>query len=315
MLTLAILDDYQHVAQRFGDWSVLEGRVAVRVLDTHVDTVESLVAAIGDCEIVLLMKERTPFGAKLLDRLPRLRLIVTTGSRNAVLDVAAARTRGIEVCGTRGHNSTHELAWGLLLGLARHVPQEAGTLRAGGPWQSTLGRVLGGKRLGVLGLGKVGSKVARLGLAFDMEVQAWSTHLTAERCAEVGVQRADSLDALFESSDALSIHLVLSERTRGLVGLSQLARMRPGAFLVNTARGPIVDEQALIEVLQTGAISAALDVFDHEPLPLDHPFRRLPNVLATPHLGYVTESCYRVFFEEALEDIVGWLDGSPPRGL
>jgi len=315
MLKLAVLDDYQRVALQFGDWSVLQGRVEVRVLHQHLDDIDSLVAAIADCEIVLLMKERTPFGQGVIDRLPKLRLLVTTGVRNAALDLAAATARGIQVCGTRGNNSTHELTWGLLLGLARHVPQEAASLRAGGPWQSTLGRVLGGKRLGVLGLGHVGGKVARLGLAFDMEVQAWSANLSQQRCDEVGVQRATSLDALLASSDAVSIHLVLSERTRGLIGREQLARMKPGAFLVNTARGPIVGEAALIEALRKGALSAALDVFEHEPLPPGHPFRTLPNVLATPHLGYVTENCYRVFFEDALEDIRGWLAGTPVRQL
>jgi phosphoglycerate dehydrogenase-like enzyme len=316
-LRCAILDDYQDVALRFGDWSGLADRIETRVFRDHFEAVEDLVAAIGDCEIVVAMRERTRFPAEVLARLPNLRLLITTGMRNASIDVAAANARGVAVCGTRGAGDpTTEHAWALILGLARHLVTEAAALRAGGPWQSTVGVDLQGKTLGLIGLGRLGGRVARVGQAFGMETVAWSQNLTPERTDELGVRLAPSLDDLMAASDIASIHLVLSRRTRGLIGARELARMKPSALLVNTSRGPIVDEAALVAALRAGTIAgAAVDVFETEPLPADHPMRTAPNLLATPHLGYVTAENYAVFFRDAVEDVAAFLAGAPVRRL
>ncbi|PLT46464.1 D-3-phosphoglycerate dehydrogenase [Paenibacillus pasadenensis] len=313
----AILDDYQEAALRCGEWDRLAGRIELTVLTEHHDDVDELAELLRDEEIVVIMRERTPFREELLARLPKLRLLVTTGMRNASIDLEAAARRGIAVSGTRGTSDAPiELTWALLLGLARHVRAENDSLRGGGPWQSTVGTDLHGRTLGLLGLGKIGSRVAEIGRAFGMQVLAWSQNLTAERAEEAGVERAASKQELLERSDFVSVHLVLSERTRGLLGAEELALMKQSAFLINTSRGPIVEEQALIEALRTGRIAGAgLDVFDVEPLPAVHPFRTLPNVLATPHIGYVTERNYRLYFEDAVADIEAWLDGSPIRPL
>jgi phosphoglycerate dehydrogenase-like enzyme len=278
--------------------------------------VDELVEALREFEIVVLMRERTPFPRAVLERLPALRLLVTTGMRNASVDVAAAVERGVLVCGTGGLTTgTAELTWALILNLARHVSQENVNLRAGG-WQHTVGTDLAGAQLGVLGLGRLGGQVARIGLAFGMAVSAWSEHLTDERAAEVGVRRAPTKAELLASSDVVTIHLVLSERTRGLLGAPELALIRPSALLVNTSRGPIVEESALVAALRTGRIAGAgLDTFDVEPLPADHPFRTLPTVLATPHLGYVTQGGYRVYYRDVVADIAGYLSGEPVRVL
>lgn len=315
MLTCAILDDYQDVATGLADWSSLADRVAVRTVRTHLPTQDSVVAAIADCEIVVIMRERTPFPAELLERLPRLRLLVTTGPRNAAIDLAVARSRGICVCGTASHPEPPvELAWALILGLSRHLVAEAGALRMGGPWQSTVGSDLAGRRLGLLGLGKTGTRMARIGQAFGMEVQAWSQNLTAERAEAEGVALAPSFAALLESSDVLSIHLVLGARTRGLVDAEALRRLPRHALLINTSRAAIVEADALAAALREGLIAGAgLDVFEDEPLPADSPWRTLPNLLATPHLGYVTQRNYRTYFPEIVDDIRAYLDGAPIR--
>jgi phosphoglycerate dehydrogenase-like enzyme len=276
-----------------------------------------VVAAVADAEIVVVMRERTPFPARLLARLPRLRLLVTSGMRNAALDVAAANGRGVVVCGTPSSPTPPvELTWALVLGLARQLVPESLALRAGGPWQSSVGRDLAGATLGVVGLGKIGGRVATVGQAFGMDVVAWSQHLTDERAAEAGVRRAERLPDLLAQSDVVTLHLVLSDRTRGLVGADQLAVMRRSAYLVNTARAGLVDTSALVAALVAGGIAGAgLDVYDEEPLPAAHLLRTLPNVLATPHLGYVTEANYRAYFTGAVEDIAAWQAGHPIRRL
>jgi phosphoglycerate dehydrogenase-like enzyme len=261
------------------------------------------------------MRERTPFTRARLERLPNLKLLVTTGMRNAAIDVGAAQERGIVVCGTGGVSAaTAELTWALILALARHVPAEDRSMREGG-WQTTVGIDLAGRTLGVVGLGNQGAPVARIGHAFGMRVIAWSQHLTPQRAAEHGAE-AVSRDELLEQSDVLTIHLKLSERSRGLIGAAELARMKPTALLVNTSRGPIVDEAALVAALRDGTIGgAALDVYDTEPLPAHHPLRSTPNTVLTPHIGYVTAATYEVFYGEALEDIAAWRGGEPLRVL
>jgi phosphoglycerate dehydrogenase-like enzyme len=315
MLRCAILDDYQNVALALADWGKLAGRVEPRAFNEYVADREQLVDMLADAEIIVAMRERTRIDRALIERLPRLKLLVTTGMKNAAIDVRAAADRGIIVCGTGSSpGATAELAWGLILAHLRHIPREMAEFSRGGRWQLTVGRELAGKRLGVIGLGKLGSRVARAGLAFEMKVAAWSSNLTRERCAEAGVEFAGSLDSLLRESDVVTIHLVLSERTRDLIGARELGLMKPTAILINTSRGPIVNEQALIAALREKKISGAgLDVFGEEPLPADHPLRALDNVVATPHLGYVTEENYRVYYGQAVEDIAAWLDGKPVR--
>ncbi|HEX5497001.1 MAG TPA: D-2-hydroxyacid dehydrogenase family protein [Mycobacteriales bacterium] len=316
-LRCAVLDDYQGVALSMADWTPLAGEVEVSALRRHLDDPDELVAAIANCQIVVAMRERTPFGADLFARLPELRLLVTTGMRNASIDLAAAAVHGVTVCGTAGaFEPTVELTWALVLGLARHLVTESTAFRDGG-WQSTVGVDLAGRRLGVLGLGRIGGRVAQVGSAFGMDVVAWSTNLTAERAAAEGVTLAPSMAELLATSDVVSIHLVLGERTRGLLGAGELALMKPTAYLVNTSRAAIVDTDALVEALRAGRIAGAgLDVFDVEPLPAGHPLRSLPTVLATPHLGYVSERNYRVhYFPQVVEDITAYLAGTPVRAL
>jgi phosphoglycerate dehydrogenase-like enzyme len=312
---VAILDDYQGVALRMADWASLPPSVDVAVFQDHAAGEERVAARLADFDVVVAMRERTPFPASLLARLPRLRLLVTTGMRNASIDVRAAADRGVLVCGTAGlPYPTAELTWALILSLVRRVPREDRATREG-RWQETLGTGLNGKTLGVLGLGTLGSRVARVGRAFEMEVLAWSQNLTAERAAAAGATLVGR-DELLERADVVTIHLVLSERTRGLVGARELGLMRREAYLVNTSRGPIVDEAALIQAVRAGAIAGAgLDVYDEEPLPPDHPLRRLPNTVITPHLGYVTEETYRIFYGQALEDVRAFLAGTPVRAL
>ncbi|MBR7674038.1 D-2-hydroxyacid dehydrogenase family protein [Streptomyces daliensis] len=317
-LHCAVLDDYQGVARSLADWSSgLGDAVEVRTVREHIADHDRLVEEIGDCEIVVIMRERTPFPEELFARLPRLRLLVTSGMRNASVDLAAADRHGVTVCGTgSGSEAPVELTWALLLGLARGLVQENTALREGGPWQSTVGADLHGKRLGLLGLGKIGGKVARVGQAFGMDVAAWSQNLTEERAADVGARRVETKEELLETSDFVSVHLVLGDRTRGLLGAAELRRMRPTAYLVNTSRAAIVDQDALAEALRDGWIAGAgVDVFEEEPLPVDHPYRSLPNLLATPHIGYVTRRNYEGYFREAVEDIAAWLAGEPVRRL
>jgi len=313
----AILDDYQHVALSFADWSPLKERVEMQVLSEHIADETELAAAIIDAEIVIIMRERTPFSASLLARLPNLKLLITSGMRNASIDMAAAKSRGVTVCGTgSGGSAPVEMTWALILGLARHLVEENNALCHNGPWQNTVGFGLSGKRLGLIGLGKIGQKMAVIAQAFGMHVVAWSQNLTAERAAECGVDFAASKEALLATSDVVSIHLVLSERTRGLLDAADLALMKPSGLLINTSRAAIVDQSALIAALKACKIGGAgLDVFDVEPLPANHPLRTLPNVLATPHLGYVADSNYQTYFTEAVDDIEAFLAGEPVRVL
>jgi phosphoglycerate dehydrogenase-like enzyme len=317
MLRCAVLDDYQNVALGFADWGKLASRVEVRVFNEHFTEPGALAAAIGDCEIVVIMRERTPFDRSLFERLPKLKLLVTTGQRNASIDLAAAAARGVVVCGTASHPSgTGELTWGLILALARHIPDEHARVRAGGRWQTSIGMDLAGRRLGIIGLGRIGAHVARVGNAFGMQVQAWSRSLSADKCAAAGVALAASLDALLADSDVVTIHVPLNAGSRGLIGAAQLGRMKPTALLVNTSRGPIVDEAALLAALRAGRIAGAgLDVYEPEPLPADHPLRSAGRLVTTPHLGYVTEDTYRQYFTHAVEDIAAWLNGAPVRTL
>jgi phosphoglycerate dehydrogenase-like enzyme len=313
---IAVLDDYQNVGRSLADWASLAPRAQAVFFHDHVSDIDQLTTRLADFEVVMLMRERTPMGADLIARLPKLKLIVTVGMWNASIDFEAAKARGILVCGTPGGdpNATPALTWGLVLALTRGIATQAASVRAGG-WQVGLGTDIYGKTLGVLGIGKIGQAVAGFGRAFGMKVIAWSQNLTPERAAECFAERVEK-NELFRRADVLCIHLKLGERTRGLVGARELSLMKPTAFLVNTSRGPIVDEQALIAALQARKIAgAALDVFDEEPLPQDHPFRYLPNVLATPHIGYVSEKTYRGAFPDAVEDIRAWLDGKPVRVL
>ncbi len=312
-MRLSILDDYQGVALGMADWSPLRGRVDIVVERKPFADEDAAARALADSEIVAAMRERTPFPRSLVERLPNLKLLNTTGMRNASFDLAALRDRGVVVCGTEGGGlDTAELAWGLILGAARRIAEDHLSMREG-LWQTRIGNRLEGKTLGVLGLGRLGSAVARVGLAFDMKVIAWSPNLTAERAAAVGVERVDK-EALLRRSDVLSVHMVLSPRSRGLVGRNDIALMKKTAILVNTSRGPIVDTYAVIEALEAGRLGyAAFDVYDREPLPADHPLRRTPNVLLTPHIGYVTEENYRSSYPQIVENIIAFLDGNPVR--
>jgi phosphoglycerate dehydrogenase-like enzyme len=311
-----ILDDYQQAAFRMADWAPLRERLAIDALRDHLEG-DALVSAIADAEIVVAMRERTRFDAALLDRLPRLKLLVTSGMKNAAIDMAAAAARGVVVCGSGGvGHATPELSWGLLLALARQIPLEHGNLRAGGHWQNSLGFDLAGKTIGIVGLGNIGTVMARYATAFAMKVLAWSPNLTEARAQAAGAQLAPSLDALLAGSDVVTLHMPLVPATRGMIGAREIGLMKPTALLVNTSRGPLIETAALQDALRAGRIGgAALDVFETEPLPAGDPWRELPNLVTTPHLGYVTEQSYRAYFEGAVEDIEGWLNGSPVRVL
>lgn len=314
-LKIAVLDDWQSVAEHVVDWTALQPIGEVSFLHDYPADTDAMVARLKDFQILCVMRERTIFDDALLSQLPNLKLLVTGGMRNAALDLKAAARLGITVVGTDSYKyAAPELTWALIMGVTRNLVEEANSLRAG-DWQIGLGSDLYGKTLGIVGLGSIGQKIARYGKAFDMKVIAWSENLTAERAAEHGVTYV-SKQELFEQADVVSVNLVLSERSRGLVDAESLKRMKPTAYLVNTARGPIVDEDALIKVLTQKKIAgAALDVYSVEPLPADHPFRTLPNVLATPHVGYVTENNYRMFFNQMIEDIQAWHAGAPIRVL
>ncbi|MFJ9091294.1 D-2-hydroxyacid dehydrogenase family protein [Streptomyces globisporus] len=316
-LRCAVIEDFQSVATTVVDWSPVTDDVEIVTFAEHLATVDEAATALDGFDIVVTLRERVPFPAELLARLPRLRLLVASGMRNSVIDFDAARRHGVEVCGTASSSTPPvELTWALLLGLARGIVPEAEALRTGGPWQSTLGADLHGRTLGLLGLGKIGGRVARVGLAFGMDVVAWSRNLTKERTDEVGVGLADSKEDLLGSSDFVSVHLALGERTRGLIGAAELARMRPTAYLINTSRAAIVDTDALLAALDAGTIAgAATDVFDVEPLPADDPVRTAPRLLATPHLGYVSRANYETYYGQVVEDIRAFLDGQPVRRL
>jgi phosphoglycerate dehydrogenase-like enzyme len=326
-MRVAILDDYQQVALASADWSGVRERAEIHVFTSHIARTEALVNALEPFDVIVAMRERTPFDAERLGRLPRLRLLVTTGMSNPSVDLEAAAARGITVCGTGGvGSSTAELTWGLILALLRHIPTEDRWMKqagraggaafgVGGGWQQTVGTGLDGKRLGVVGLGRQGRRVAEIGRAFGMQVVAWSQNLDPSQAEHAGA-KAVSKEELFASADVVTVHYKLSDRSTGLVGEAELALMKPSAFLINTSRGPLVDSTALVAALKSGGIAgAALDVYDVEPLPLSSPLRTAPNIVLTPHLGYVTEEAYRVFYGDAAEDIVAFASGSPVRVL
>ncbi len=310
----AILDDYQNVAVKSADWSKVKGDVEIKAFNEHLGAGQSVIAALKDYAIVVAMRERTAFPRAVIEALPNLKLLITTGMRNASIDTEAAKARGVTVCGTGSFGSpTSGIAIGLMLELTRHIGYENARLHAGATWQSTIGPDLEGMTLGILGLGKLGARTAAIAKAFGMKVIAWSQNLTAERCQEVGVGHVGK-DDLFRQSDFITIHNVLSARSRGTVGAKEFGLMKPSAFLINTSRGPIVDEAAMLAALRDKKIAGAgLDVFDTEPLPLDHPLRKMDNVVLTPHLGYVSEQNYKHYFAGVVEDIRGFLDGKPVR--
>lgn len=313
-MKIAVLDDYQGVALESADWSAVMSRAEVVAYSDHLLDEEALAGRLRDSEVVVLMRERTAFPKSLFERLPKLRLLVTTGMRNAAVDVRAAAEAGVTVCGTAGLSyPTAELTWGLILSLVRRIPTEDRAMR-NGHWQTQIGEGLQGKTLGVLGLGRLGTQVASVGKAFGMSVVAWSQNLTRERTESLGVELAGSKEGLLQRADVVSIHLVLSERTRGMIGAAELSRMPGTSYLINTSRGPIVDEPALVEALRSRSIAGAgLDVFDQEPLSTDHPLLGLDNVVLTPHVGYVTKETYEVFYGDVVEDILAFLDDSPLR--
>ena len=320
-MKIVVLDDYQRVAREFAPFESLTG-AEVEVLHEHIDGLDELAAALSGAEVVVAMRERTAFTADTFAELHDLRLLVTTGMQNAAIDLEAAAAHGVTVCGTgmaglsrpAKSSNTAELTWALILACRRNVVAEDKALRDG-LWQTTVGTDLAGSTLGVLGLGRLGTQVARIGQAFDMNVIAWSEHLTPERAAEAGARWVPK-ERLFAESDVVTVHLKLSDRTTGLVGAAELAAMKPTSILVNTSRGPIVDEAALVGALTGGGIAGAgLDVFDVEPLPAGNPLRGAPNTVLLPHLGYVTEGGYRTMYQEAVEDIAAWLSGDPVRVL
>jgi phosphoglycerate dehydrogenase-like enzyme len=326
-MRVAILDDYQQVALEGADWSGVRKLAEITVFTEHITRTEALVGALEPFDVIVAMRERTAFDDERLSRLPKLRLLVTTGMGNAAIDMAAARGRGITVCGTGGGGApTAELTFGLILALARHIPEEdrrlklagqpgGAALGVSGGWQHTIGTGLEGKRLGIVGLGNQGRQVAAIARAFGMKRRAWSRNLDPAEAEKVHV-KAVSKEELFSASDIVTVHYKLGPRSVGLVGAAELALMKPSAYLVNTSRGPIVDSAALLAALRSGSIAgAALDVYDTEPLPLADPLRRAPNVVLTPHLGYVTDDTYRVFYGDAAEDIVAFASGNPVRVL
>jgi D-3-phosphoglycerate dehydrogenase len=315
-LRCAITDDYLNVSTEVADWSPLKDRVDITVFNEPFASAEVAVNALKDFEIICAMRERTPFPRALFAALPKLKLLITSGMRNAAIDMAAAKEHGVVLCGTQwGRDPTAPLTMGIILELTRNIGRENARMHAGERLQKFVGLEIEGRTLGVVGLGKLGSKVAKLAQAFGMNVVAWSPNLTPERCKEVGVGYA-SKEELFATADIVTVHVVLSERSRGLVGREDLARMKPTSYFLNTARGPIVDEAALLETLQQRKIAGAgIDVFSVEPLPVDHPFRKLDNIVLTPHLGYVTEEGFRNHYRQMVEGIEAWLKGEPVRRL
>jgi phosphoglycerate dehydrogenase-like enzyme len=326
-MRVAILDDYQQVSLASTDWSAVRSRAEIDVFAKHIASTEALVSALEPYDVIVAMRERTLFDASRLGQLPRLRLLVTTGMANTSIDLTAASAQGITVCGTGGSAyATAELTWGLILAMVRHIPEEDRRMkiagRAGGAalgvsggWQQTVGTGLHGKKLGLVGLGHQGQTVAKIGRAFGMKLAAWSQNLDPDAAKKAHAE-AVSKEQLFSSCDVVTVHYKLGPRSVGLVGAAELALMKPSAYLVNTSRGPIVDGAALLTALRSGSIAgAALDVFDVEPLPLSDPLRAMPNVVLTPHLGYVTEDSYQVFYGDAAEDIVAFASGSPVRVL
>jgi phosphoglycerate dehydrogenase-like enzyme len=312
-MRVAVLDDYQRVAHRFADWQSLEAEVTF--FHEHLADADAVVAALRDFHAVVAMRERTPFTAELFARLPKLRLLVTTGMGNAAIDLSAAAHHGVTVCGTQSPSSaTPELTWGLILSLVRHIPAESTGMREG-KWQHTVGADLSGQTLGVVGLGRLGSRVAAVGGAFGMRVLAWSSNLDPVTARRHGAEPV-SKQALFAQADVVTVHYKLGERSTGLIGREELSWMKPTAYLVNTSRGALIDTGALVEALHEGRIAGAgLDVYDREPLPADDPLRTAPRTVLTPHIGYVTEGTYRIFYGQAAEDVAAYLAGTPLRTL
>ena len=315
-LRCAILDDYLNLALTVADWSTVKDRVDITVFDQPFASEQAAASALKDFEIICAMRERTPFPRALFSALPKLKLLITSGMRNAAIDMEAAKDHNVVLCGTQwARDPTAPLTMGLILELTRNIGRENARMHAGKPLQKYCGIEIEGRTLGVVGLGKLGGKVSKLAQAFGMNVIAWSPNLTPEKCKEAGVTYATK-EELFSTADIITIHVVLSQRSRGLVGRDDLARMKPTAYLVNTARGPIVDEAALLETLQQRKIAGAgIDVFSLEPLPVDHPFRKLDNIVLTPHLGYVTEEGFRNHYRQMVEGIGAWLKGEPVRRL
>src|SRR5438309_1826507 len=315
-LRCAILDDYFNLSLSSADWSKVTDRIDLTVFNQPFASQEAAAGALGDFEIICAMRERTPFPRALFAALPKLKLLITSGMRNAAIDMEAAKNHNVVLCGTQfARDPTAPLTMGLILELTRNIGRENARMHEGQPWQKFVGHEIEGRTLGIIGLGKLGGKVAKLAQAFGMNVIAWSPNLTAERCKEVGVSYATK-EQLFEKADIITIHVVLGPRSRGIVGAADLARMKPTAYLVNTARGPIVDEAALLQALQQKRIAgAAVDVFSVEPLPTDHPFRKLDNIVLTPHLGYVTEEGFRNHYSQMVEGIDAWFKGEPLRRL
>jgi phosphoglycerate dehydrogenase-like enzyme len=315
-LRCAILDDYLNISLKLADWSKIEDRVDVTVFNQPFASPEAAVSALKDFEIILAMRERTPFPRAMFEQLPKLKLLITSGMRNAAIDMAAAKDKGVVVCGTNWpRDPTAALTMGMILELTRNIGRENARMHAGEYLQKHVGIEIDGKTLGVVGLGKLGAKVSTIAKTFGMNVIAWSPNLTAERCKEVGVGYATK-EELFSTADIITIHMVLSDRSRGLVGAAELGRMKPTSFIVNSARGPIIDEMALLETLKARKIAgAAVDVFSVEPLPVDHPFRKLDNLVLTPHLGYVTQETFIAHYTQMVEGIDGWFKGEPVRKL
>jgi phosphoglycerate dehydrogenase-like enzyme len=315
-LRCAILDDYLNLTLEMADWSKVSDRVDITVFNTPFASTEAAASALKDFEIICAMRERTPFPRALFAALPKLKLLITSGMRNAAIDMAAAKEHEVVLCGTQwARDPTAPLTMGLILELTRNIGRESARMHAGEPLQKFVGIEIEGKTLGIVGLGKLGSKVAKMAQAFGVNVIAWSPNLTPEKCSEAGVGYATK-DELFATSDIVTVHVVLSERSRGLVGAAELSRMKPTSYLVNTARGPIVDEMALLETLQQRKIAgAAIDVFSVEPLPVNHPFRQLDNIVLTPHLGYVTAESFRNHYSQMVAGIDAWFNGEAPRRL
>ena len=313
-LRCAILDDYQNVVLSIADWSTVKGELDIKVFNQHLGSQDNVVKALQDFEIIVAMRERTPFPRAVIEKLPKLKLLITTGMRNLAIDTAAAKEKGVTVCGTGSFGSpTSGIAIGLMLELTRRIGYENARMHAGETWQATIGPELEGLTLGTLGLGKLGTRTAQIAKAFGMNVIAWSQNLTAEKAAAAGVGYVTK-EELFRQSDIVTINVILSQRSRGLVGAAEFALMKPTAYIINTSRGPIIDEAAMLSALRDKKIAGAgLDVFDVEPLPLDHPLRKMDNVVLTPHLGYVATQNYRAYFKGVVEDIRAFLDGKPVR--
>lgn len=316
-LRCAVLDDYQNVALTSADWSPVIDQVEIQTFNNYMDSAEKVIQELQDFDMVVLMRERTPFPEEVISQLPKLKLLITSGMRNASIDFKAAEKNGIIVCGTEGSsNPPTELTWALILGLSRQLVTENNALRSNRNWQSTVGLDLHGRTLGLLGLGKIGTRMAEIARAFGMNVMAWSENLTREKAEKHGVIWSETKEQLLAQSDIVSIHLVLSERTRNLIGQAEFQQMKPSALLINTSRAGIVDQQAMVEALQSGWIAGAgLDVYEQEPLPVNHIMRTLPNVLATPHLGYVTRGNYEIYYKHTVENIAMFLKGTPIRQL